>query len=436
MQLEPVAGTTRSVPSTIAVIFGYPLAFVAFAYTFRTFLAEEYAYQNYLYVSDPFRYQVSLVVVIVTSLFLAARRANAAGILLHVHFVLPILPMIVLYAVGGTNQYYFACSMAAFALLYAVSAIPISGSTHGILSARALMYLMLALALAYVALIIAFGGLRFFNLDLYQVYDFRRDAADNLPGAFSYLSPNISRIAIPVLVALGLYWRNLMLIFGGVALGLFIFATTAHKAPLFAPIAVIMIFLMTRRPEKAPALIVGGAILAAVLTLAEPSLGIVDRDFGSLIFRRTIFTPAQLNYAYFDFFVDHTKLFWTTTSLNIAGLPAPIDEPAPSVVGYEFFGTDVFANTGWLGAGYAHAGVAGMLLYATVIGLLMSMSNLLAKKTTVAVAVSILLVPYMTMFTAADLPTMFLTHGLLGILLIIAVLKPLANEKQPGSHIT
>ena len=236
---------------------------------------------------------------------------------------------------------------------------------------------------------------------------------------------------MPILVALGLYLRKMSMVFIGFGLGVFVFATTAHKGPLFAPIAVVLIFLASRKPDRAPALIVAAALLAAFVTLMEPSLGISERHFGTLIFRRVLFTPAQLNYAYFDYFSENAKLFWTTTSLNIAGVSPPIDVPAPSVVGQYFFGTEVHANTGWAGAGYSHAGILGMFLYAALIGMLVSVANILAEKTTVAVALAILVTPYMTMFTSADLPTMFLTHGLLGILLVVFLLKPTVIKTSP-----
>jgi len=45
--------------------------------------------------------------------------------------------------------------------------------------------------------ILAAGGLRYFNLNILDVYEFRRDASSNLPLIFAYLSPWTGCVLLP-----------------------------------------------------------------------------------------------------------------------------------------------------------------------------------------------------------------------------------------------
>ncbi|KOR31362.1 hypothetical protein TI04_01305 [Achromatium sp. WMS2] len=57
--------------------------------------------------------------------------------------------------------------------------------------------IMLVLTLSVIMGIILFGGLRFINFDFSRVYDFRREAADSIPGIFGYLNPIATKVFIP-----------------------------------------------------------------------------------------------------------------------------------------------------------------------------------------------------------------------------------------------
>jgi hypothetical protein len=84
------------------------------------------------------------------------------------------------------------------------------------------------------------------------------------------------------------------------------------------------------------------------------------------------------------------------------------------LIGYHYSYNELTrANTGWLGSGYMHFGFAGMLFYALLVGLLLSMVDILAKTRRLGISVAILFTPFFAVFLSSDLPTAMLTHGLI-----------------------
>ncbi len=73
----------------------------------------------------------------------------------------------------------------------------------------------------------------------------------------------------------------------------------------------------------------------------------------------------------------------------------------------------VAANTGWLGSGYMQMGLAGMLIYAVILGLLLSLVDTIATRRDPFMSVALLFIPFITVFVSSDLPTSLLTHGLI-----------------------
>ena len=85
-----------------------------------------------------------------------------------------------------------------------------------------------------------------------------------------------------------------------------------------------------------------------------------------------------------------------------------------NLIGYHYYNNKLSdANTGWMGSGYMHFGFAGLLIYAFIIGLLLSIVDTLAKRRELGISVAILFIPFFTLFLSTDLPTAMLTHGLL-----------------------
>jgi len=82
------------------------------------------------------------------------------------------------------------------------------------------------------------------------------------------------------------------------------------------------------------------------------------------------------------------------------------------------------ANAGWIGSGYANAGMFGVYLYSVMIGLFFSFLNAYGRKLGGRLVITLFTIPVFTLLRSSDLTTMFLTHGLLISILILIIISP------------
>jgi len=305
----------------------------------------------------------------------------------------------------------------------------------GIISINIMMWGLLIIAGIYILSIIMKGGLQYFNLNLLKVYEFRNLAAQNLPGIYGYFSPMVSKVLLPFVLLLALYRRKWLVAGLALAGSVMIFALTAHKGPLFYPFFIIGIYFVmcSRRPIQF--LLVGYIffILAPLVFFCIDNSNII---LGTMTFRRAYFVPAHINFAYYDFFSSHSHTFLAESKLTFGLIQYPYDLDSSSLISYYYYhgdGTPGGANTGWLGSGYMHFGFTGMFIYALIVGLLLSMVDMLAKKRELSISTAICYLPFHALFLGADLPTAMLTHGFL-LALFLTWSCRLKEDSRPVPH--
>jgi oligosaccharide repeat unit polymerase len=265
------------------------------------------------------------------------------------------------------------------------------------------------------------------------VYDFRNDAAENLPSVFSYLSPLIGKVVLPIAFVLSLLYRKYVtaaLLLGFAAL---IFGLTSHKSVLFSPFLILFVYLVSRGKN----LIVkfNAGLLLILLTgvvgfwlsqeFARENASETFEWIGSLTMRRTFFLPTQLNFMYYDFFSKNDLVLFSNSKLTFGLIDYKYPLPVTHLIGQEYFGNEEMgANTGWFGGGYMQAGFYGLLLYAAAIGVMFRYIDACARNSGErALITAAVVVPVLGMLTSSDLPVAFFTHGLYLNLLLIACFK-------------
>ena len=88
------------------------------------------------------------------------------------------------------------------------------------------------------------------------------------------------------------------------------------------------------------------------------------------------------------------------------------------------FNVNVYlVNTGWIGSGYMNAGFLGMLLYAGIIGITLSIINIYSKIISTQVALSMVIIPFFAMMLSSDLPVAMLNHGIILSILLCSLIK-------------
>ncbi|MBU0665000.1 MAG: hypothetical protein KJ990_10705 [Proteobacteria bacterium] len=406
----------------------YALLFFFLLFVFQNFIVVLFASQGYPDNLAVGNIPVSLLL-IVLCVSCIRRPEMPSYFFLHLGLSLLITPSLVLYC-GGSLPISFALTSVSAFLIIAITTIffDIRRIKLKRVTSKQLLILLTGLSLAFIGSIFVFGGARFINFDFSRVYGIRSDAAENLPGIFGYLSPLFGKVIIPFATVLSILWRRWSMVAILVGCSVLLFALTAHKAPLFYPFIVLFVFWVAQSSSKAVELL----LIAILGILAISSIdfwlytnGKESMMFGSLFARRVILVPSLLNWFYFDWFSMHEKYYWAGSKLTLGLIAPPESLSAVNLIGLEYFNNEeMSANTGWIGSGYANAGLFGVYLYSVLIGLFFSFLNVYGRKLGARLVIALFTLPVLVMLRSTDLTTMLLTHGLLIAMGILMILRP------------
>jgi len=213
-----------------------------------------------------------------------------------------------------------------------------------------------------------------------------------------------------------------------------LFALTAHKAPLFYPFIVLFVY-WAAQSSKAVDWLLTAIFTILVISAVDFWLyanGKESMMLGSLFARRAILVPSLLNWFYLDWFSMHEKYYWAGSKFTFGLISPPDSLKMANLIGVEYFNKEeMSANTGWIGSGYANAGLLGVYLYSVLIGLFFSFLNAYGRKLGARMVIALFTLPVLTMLTSTDLPTMLLTHGLLIAMVLLMIIRPENTQSGP-----
>lgn len=392
-----------------------------------TFFPQNFSYEGYVEALDPML--ATLAIPLIGGLVFAVQRTAAStSLLLHLGLMLVVVPIIVLYVGAGKSGGYVAISVFSFlVIVFIVRFVEVRPVRLMRLSWTATLRGLIAVVVGIILAMGALGGFNHFNLDLASVYDFREEAADNLPSVFGYLVPAATKVFLPFGLILALHQRArsaLVAIFVCVVL---LFGLTSHKAILIYPLLVIGLYVIASTPWCV-AIFVGS--LALLVNVSSFFLSVTDDPaavfFASMAVRRGIILPAELTSTYLNWFLENPYLWWAESKLTLGALPSPYSVKIVNLIGLEFSGSlDMGANVGWIGSGYANAGPVGVLLYAVGIGLLIATLAAFAERLDARIVVAANAPLVVTVLYASDFVTSLLTHGILISLVVLSCVRPL-----------
>ncbi len=420
-------------------------AYIALTWSFFYFMLVIYKY-DWLELSIPKSHDVDFIsialvssIALCFSFILSFNKSSPSNSFLSILYIVFILPIIILCGWNGLSYEYLFFVILSFSIVYGIVLLPGIKMPRikeiEFLSTDLLIKLSVTVSAFVLFIAIANGGLRYFNIDLDRVYEFRRAANANIPLLGRYLLTNSISALLPFGAALSL-WHNKKMWFSLIlVLSFLFFALFANKAYLFSIPTSVLAYVLFRSKNVVRYILLGTicvSIFSSILVMYNPNL----TRFGTYVTRRVFFVPAYLNYMYYDFFKSHEHILWSDSKVSMGLSDNPYGIPAPQVIANEYSGKDwsktivqyANANTGWLGSGYAHLGLIGMLLYSIFVGLLVKFVNFLALKTTRSVAAGACIVSYLSLFGSSDIPSMFFTHGILVLIICTFCLK--SNEKR------
>jgi len=423
----------------ILLVFLYLVAYGLLLLLYASYVVPYWEYLGYI-----FDLQIDRVFygALIIAFFVVAIRQDSSvrSILLNILLTIYLLPAIVIYSAGGANTTAFAIICSAVAVVFMVSAIPMARIYVINIRTKTLMWCVVAATATFVSLVIILGGYRNFNLNLAAVYEFRQAAADGLPGVFSYLRPVFSNVVIPFGIATALVHRKYIVVFILCFAALMLFGFTSHKSIIFIPIVVIFAFIVLKKFKKYSVLM-SLFVLSLILSQVDVFLirGEEEAIFGwysSLLTRRVLMQRALIEYQYLELFSDISKYYWSYSRVTFGLVDDPHGINAPRLIGENFYGSsDANANTGFVGSGYSQAGIWGVYIYAVGVGLLFSFLQAYGKYMGVPYVVAATSSFVLVIF-AADFLTLFMTHGMLVLVLLFTLVRsPQAEGRDNGeSH--
>lgn len=365
-----------------------------------------------------------------TILGLITRGEDTRGyILLSLMYIL-FIPSLIFIAFGLNTSTHFVAFWLMIGIVYVVSAVRLHPFDMASAAPRTLLYTVFFFIVAGVVIQAWYGGLRYFNLDLDRVYEFREAAASELPPFFGYLYSNISTVLVPVALLFAVRFRSLAVAAAVLVAAVVLFGMTQHKIVLFGPFAILFLYYFYRKKPRE--WVIGLAFFTLPLISAIEIL--IDRFiYGSTTFayytalfvRRLLFFPPVLDGAYIQYFEVNAKYFWSASQVGALFSTNRYGVTPPYLIGYEYFANaDTSANTGVIGSGYANAGLVGVALYSAVTGLMIAYLNAYGRRIDHGLVTAVSLLTIFNIFTSTDLLTAFLTHGALLLFVVLAFFPP------------
>jgi len=301
------------------------------------------------------------------------------------------------------------------------------------------IFLLIIMVVAVAASMIAKGGLSHFNLDLSKVYEHRGEVGLLInAGIWGYINTWVYKVVNPALIAWALWRKRYRLFLIFTALQVLFFAISSHKSVLFYPVLILAVYFFVRKKEAFKYItwgLIGVIIFSSCIYLIFDNIWLA-----SLFVRRVFFVPAQLNFAYYELF-SSIGYVYLSNSVFSSFLDYPFEYNYANMVSLYLLGhPDTNCNNGFLATGYMHFGYLGMWIFSIIVGLLLWIADsLVGKRMPKWLGISILTVPFFSLFTSADLTTAILTHGIFIGCLILLLLgqKPdlLLNNTKAGAFL-
>lgn len=416
----------RSALKNINLFILYSIYFGLYLIIYSSYISDIYGYMGY--ANDLSLEKIPAAAAgVAVCLWLTGREDLPSGFFLHVVLALIYIPTMVIFC-GGNLPYilFFVTSIAFILLAFVARFIRLPRVRISEISEAKLLKFLATISITTILAVIIFGGWRFINFDISAVYDFRGEAADNLPSIFGYINPAVGKIIIPFGIVIAILMRKWLYVAILCGCLIMMFALTSHKSLLLYPLLVLFIYYISGK-RKCIEIFLIALIVIGLISLLEFTLlkSIGEYWFSSLLIRRALFVPSLLNWFYIDWFSSHNFYYWADSKLSFGLIDAPNTLKSVNLIGLQYFGEEgMSANTGWIGSGFANAGILGVVLYSLLVGLIFSLLNSYARTLGRRLIISLFFIIIFAIVTSTDLMTSLFTHGLLVAFLLISILSP------------
>jgi oligosaccharide repeat unit polymerase len=279
------------------------------------------------------------------------------------------------------------------------------------------------------------GGLERLNFNIMDVYTTRADYVAHKNTLMGYFVTWQAYVINPLVLAYSLYKRKKVIAFVVCVAQVILFGMTGFKSFLFAPLAIIAVsyFLRNYGTKRLLFWVLLGSLIIVIVSMGIYKL-FDYLIFPSIFIRRLFFIPAQLHFQYYDFFSSHPKLMMSH-SILAPFIEYPYTLSPPQLIAYNYYGTIISANTGYLGDAYANFGVMGIIIFSIILGMVLAVFDRVSVVLPIELSTSIALIPFMSLINSA-LFTSFVTHGILFLIVILYLLSSYQADLRVSNAIT
>ncbi|WP_153505253.1 hypothetical protein [Cumulibacter manganitolerans] len=417
-------------------------------HAYTTFTAPTFGYLGFLARDgadlDYLAYVATIAGVVTLSLALPRRVTRPSDFVLWCVYVLAVVPTVTAahYAEIVTPAKAVALSVAVCACFFlAISAtrngprftlriktVPPAVAWGLIVGFSATTYIYLAVT----------TGLEIRLVGLTDVRDIRFGYRDLVAsaGAIGYLLTLQSYVINPLLMARGIFRRNLGLFTAGLLGQVLLYSTAGQKMSILSPLAVLAIAAAYRHRRR----IAGSTILYGITGVTVATI-VLDQirnsgDLTVIFVQRLLLIPGALVSAYFAIFDGEPKAHFAFTALIGAFTDSPYDRTPAFYVGDVFNGNpDVSANANFFADGFANAGYAGMVVETLVFVLILWLLDASLRHLPMPIACSMLALPTLSLCNVSAF-TAILSQGM-ALVMVLGIILPrtgwTSSPKAPRS---
>lgn len=380
-------------------------------YAYITFTSKYFEYAGFVTDISIFKYTLGWLIYLIGYKLLFKKRNLFIFEIYYVIFLVYVLPNIIFYSLSNQNTFYFLILTLPYFIIIASS----NGSdifkinSYKWSKPMILLISFLSILLVLMNYLIATEGEMVWSF--YDVYDFRtKFAEESSISIFAYLNGWASKIFSVVILAWAVYKKKIFLSLLFIVLILLLFAFSGHKSVLQSLFLIPLFYLMNKSKNSANVITLSfiSLIIVSIFLAMVQDINMIS----SLILRRLLFVPANLNFVYLDFFSNNPNIYWSNSIMK-SFIAYPYDGLKTSEVIGEYIGKDMAANTGFIACGFMHAGLIGVSIYTIFAIIIFKFINLFSNKIEKYFLQAIIFIPIFTMFVSADLLTTLLTHGLI-----------------------
>ena len=363
---------------------------------------------------NPVKYALSLIWCVVLFLGIRHTRKKVSTFFICLMYLLQIVPISTIYALGNENSIYYHTLCLAFFMceLYAGWTEDSQYLERNAFLSKAMQICFFGVIIfVMAAVIIQNGPPQLIALDMSRVYELRGSGWFQLNKYIDYLMDWCVKLLIPLFIVETYCHRKyiITLLLCGIQVLLYLY--TGHKS-FFAIFVAIFFAIWSKKEylyEKAmsmicvgmSALCICGVLAPFIRTYSNDVYVLFSRAFSYLV-RRCLLVPAALKYCYFDYFSQNPKL-------GFAGLfprwLIPIENPYagisyPHEIGAIYQNSpETYANTGFLAEGYFRFGLVGIFVSLLLFGQILKWIDSFQERYGYGRCIAILVLP---VFSLAD----------------------------------